>query len=96
MEIKKKKQKKQYQIVVTTHHLGQHSNCLECITLPAKGLCMISLPREKPGNRMELSEIRLDPSNSTPKFKDGVVQSDLQFLQYKIAIDLEPSEFTKM
>jgi len=63
--------------------------------IPTSDIKMYGLPRERPGNIITLPERSLEPTNNTPKFKNGYVQSDLQFSHYRSSSEDEPTEPVK-
>jgi len=70
-----KNPKNKYQTIDTTSssqpHHGQHFDCPDCVMIPTSDLKMYGLPRERLGNRITLPERSLEPTNNTPKFKNG-------------------------
>ena len=68
-----------------TEHVGQHSNCSECMDILAPRINMMNytLPRANKEKTATLSQRSLGPGNFTPSFKKNTLVADLDFVQYR-------------
>jgi hypothetical protein len=78
----------------STYH-GQHANCSVCKQL-LEAVPELKMISRSISSSTLLPKKSLGPSNSTPKFSNGALQADLQFVHLRSPTTVKPPEHLKL